>query len=164
MYRLRMESCLLLSSALLAGCSEGNTPTAPAARPLAATAAVERPYTWSLACKGTYSVHVYASWDWTYTDASGTVTVIPGYGGSGIFCPPDQNNRGVRPAQANGFRATVGDRSDSWSFDPAGSFKAQLKGSASSFNLQDPRCDPLSRNNPGVCYTLKETGTVSVGS
>ena len=51
MYRLRMESCLLLGTALLAGCSDRNTATAPSARPLAATAAlVDRPFTWTFTC------------------------------------------------------------------------------------------------------------------
>ena len=39
MYRLRMESTLLLTAALLAACSDRDTPSAPSTRPLAATAA-----------------------------------------------------------------------------------------------------------------------------
>ena len=162
MSRLRMKSCVLLAASL-AACSDRSTPTAPAARPSAAASGGDHSsYTWSLMCNGTYYI-TNTSWDWTYTDVSGTVTVIPGYGGSGMFCPPNQSNKGVRPAQANGFRATVGDRSDSWSFDPAGSFKAQLKGSAYGWNFQDPRCDIFSPHNPSQC-TLKETATLTVGS
>src|SRR2546427_11865534 len=66
MYRLQMESCLLLGAALLAACSDRNTPTAPAARPLAATAAalVDRPYTWSFTCHSNkiWTIGVYAGW------------------------------------------------------------------------------------------------------
>src|SRR3989441_6560091 len=40
MYRLRMGLCPLIGAALLAGCTDPNTPTAPSTRPLAATAAV----------------------------------------------------------------------------------------------------------------------------
>ena len=40
---LRMQSCLLLGAALLAGCSERNTATAPAARPLAARSGGGKP-------------------------------------------------------------------------------------------------------------------------
>jgi len=38
MYRLRMESHLLLAAALVAACSDRDTPSAPSTRPLAATA------------------------------------------------------------------------------------------------------------------------------
>ena len=49
MYRLRMESCLLLPAASLTACSDHNTPTARLAGPLAATATLtDRPYTWTL--------------------------------------------------------------------------------------------------------------------
>src|SRR2546422_4388860 len=67
MYRLRMESSLLLGAAFLAGCSDRNTPTAPSVRPLAATTAlVDRPYTWSFTCHSnkTWTIGVYAGWSW----------------------------------------------------------------------------------------------------
>lgn len=129
MYRLRMESCLVLGAALLAGCSERNTPTLLAPRPLAATAAVDRPYTWSFTCNGSGTIG--ATWDWTYTDdASGAMTVISHYDS---WCPPDQSNDPsnppVRPGQANGFTATVGEDKQSFRFDPAGPFTATVKGS-----------------------------------
>src|SRR5439155_16751000 len=62
---LRMESCLLLGAAVLAACSDRNTPTAPSARPLAATAAVERPYTWSFTCQSPkLDFGITARWWW----------------------------------------------------------------------------------------------------
>ncbi len=123
---LRMQSCLLLGAALLAACSERNTPTAPSSRLLAATTAVDRPYTWSFTChSGQPGITINASWDWTENG-----TVISGYGGY-VWCTPgnDLSGSGVRPANANGFTADVGDNSNSWTFDPAGPFTATLKGS-----------------------------------
>ena len=122
MYRLRLGSCLPLGAALLVGCSDHNTPTAPSARPLAATAAlVDRPYTWSFTCQG--NLDIWASWYWT---ENGT----PITSGSSV-CVGDQSlsGTGVRPANANGFTAQVGNNSQSWTFDPAGPFKAGLSGS-----------------------------------
>ena len=122
----RMQSCLVLSAALLAACSERNTLTAPSARPLTAIAAlVDRPYTWSFTCHSGQPASIPASWDWTDNG-----TVISGYGGY-VWCTPgnDLSGSGVRPANANGFTADVGDNSNSWTFDPAGPFTATLKGS-----------------------------------
>ena len=128
MYRLQMESCLLLGAALLAACSDRNTPTAPVARPLAATATlVDRPYTWSFTCHGENFID--AAWWWTENGtavASATAT-----------CAYDQSvgGTGVRPANANGFTACVGwsknwgAECNSWTFDPAGPFGATLTGS-----------------------------------
>src|SRR2546422_1116391 len=49
MYRPQAQSALLLGAALLAACSDRNTPTARLAGPLAATATLaDRPYTWTL--------------------------------------------------------------------------------------------------------------------
>jgi len=128
MCRLRMESCLLLGAALLAGCSDRNTPTAPSARPLAATAAlVDRPYTWSFTCHG--ETLIYATWWWT---ENGTAVASASVG-----CLYDESfsGTGVRPANANGFTACVGlgkslgAECKSWTFDPAGPFGATLTGS-----------------------------------
>src|SRR5712692_4014537 len=100
MYRLRIESCLLLGAALLAGCSDRNALTAPSARPLAGTAAlVDRPYTWSFKCNGDGGI--WATWSWTENG-----TVLASLGGE-CFGSGQLSGTGVRPATANGFTATV---------------------------------------------------------
>ena len=129
MYRLRIESCLLLGPALLAACSDRSVPTGPPVRPLAATTAVDRPYTWSLKCSGDWPSD--ANWFWT--DASGAPIGTPGSVPSG--CVPGQTVSGgdVRPAAADGFFASVGwpiPNTKTWTFDPSGSFKALLKGTS----------------------------------
>ena len=74
MYPLRMRTKLLLGVALLAGCSESNTPSAPSGHPLAATAsAVDgQLYEWTVKCSGELSS--YASWSWT--TALGTMGTV----------------------------------------------------------------------------------------
>jgi len=155
MYRVRMEFCLLLGAALLVGCSDRNTPTAPTVRALAVTAAVDRPYTWSLECSGEWPSGV--SWFWT--DASGAPIGTAGSAG----CVPGQTltGSGVRPAAATGFSACVnGDNCPhTWSFDPAGPFKAQLKGSSKFY-----RCDPPMGSRRGHCYWVNSTATLNVAS
>ncbi len=122
MYRLRMGLCLVLGAAALAGCSDRNALTAPSARPLASTVAlVDRPYTWSFTCSGDGSIG--ATWSWTQ---DGTVIAS---GSTGCFGNSGDGGTGVRPANANGFTAQVGSNSTSWTFDPAGPFKASLNGS-----------------------------------
>jgi len=55
---------------------------------------------------------------------------------AGLFCSlncgGDEtfSGTGVRPANSNGFTADVGTNSQTWTFDPAGPFKASLSGSA----------------------------------
>jgi len=118
----RITVNLLLAAALLAACSDRNALTTPSARPVAATAAlVDRPYTWSFTCHGGFVLG--AQWSWTEND----VAIASGSAG----CSGDQNlsGTGVRPANANGFTAQVGYDSKSWTFDPAGPFKASLSGS-----------------------------------
>jgi len=142
MYRLRMESCLLLGAALLGGCSDRNTPTAPLARPLAATTAVDRPYAWSLTCSGDY--YMYASWHWTLNGAWITSDYMMCSGEGKL------SNTGVRPANADGFTATVGQHTHTWKFDPAGPFTGTLSGNATS------------RGRGG--WNPKEVGTLTVDS
>ena len=147
MSRLRMESVLLLVAALLTGCSDRNALTAPSARPLAETAAlVDQPYTWSLTCNG--DGFIPAGWSWT---ENGIVLTSSSAGCSGSG---QVNGTGVRPAAANGFTATVGDNSKSWTFDPAGPFKASLSGSVGGHTR---KCHDLFCN-------LKESGQLSVDS
>ena len=153
MYRLRMESSLLLGAALLAGCGEGNTPAAPSIGVGLATTAVllERPYTWSFKCNG--DGEIWATWSWT---ENGTVlgTISVGCSGSGQF-----SGTGVRPATANGFTASVaglgGGNSKSWTFDPAGPFKANLSASIGGGGGKN--------NCPFGCFP-KESGQLSVAS
>jgi len=82
---------------------------------------VDRPYTWSFTCHGGFVLG--AQWSWTENG----VAIASGSAG----CSGDQNlsGTGVRPANANGFTAQVGYDSKSWTFDPAGPFKASLSGS-----------------------------------
>ena len=113
---------LLFGIAVLAACSERNVVTAPSARPLTATAAlVDRLYTWTLTCQGK-SV-LFAQWSWTENGVA--------IASESASCAYDEtvSGTGVRPANANGFTAEVGSNSKSWTFDPAGPFKASLSGS-----------------------------------
>ena len=108
----------------LSGCSEPNTPTAPSADAVALNPAGfigDRPYTWSFTCHGGWVL--FNQWSWTQDG----VAIASGSAG----CSGDQNlsGTGVRPANANGFTAQVGYDSKSWTFDPAGPFKASLSGS-----------------------------------
>lgn len=146
MYRLRMESCVLLGVVLMAGCSDRNALTAPSARLVAETAAlVDRPYSWSFNCNG--DGFIQASWSWT---ENGVVLASSSAGCSGSG---QVNGTGVRPAMANGFTATVWDNSKSWTFDPAGPFKASLSGSAGG---RTRKCHDLCGG--------KESGQLSVDS
>ena len=142
---IRKAGGLLLAAAFLAACSDRNALTAPSARPLAGTAAlVDRPYTWSFTCHGGWSIS--AAWDWTQ---NGTVIAS-----GSAFCVGDQRftATGVRPATANGFRAYVGVDSKSWTFDPAGPFKASLGSSVG--------------GTGGHCFVClhQETGKLTVDS
>src|SRR5436309_15209164 len=75
MYRLRMESCLLLGAALLAGCTDRSTPTAPSAPPLAApTALVDRPYTWRFTAQAGKAWRAAPSAKWSRAGPDGTTT------------------------------------------------------------------------------------------
>ena len=147
MSRLRMGLCPLLGAALLAGCSDRSAFTAPSARPLAGTAAlVDRPYTWSFKCNG--DGLLLATWSWT---ENGTVLASSS---ADCFGSDQLSGTGVRPGTANGFTATVGDNSKSWTFDPAGPFKASLSGSVGGHTR---KCHDLFCN-------IKESGQLSVDS
>jgi len=142
---IRKAGGLLLGAALLAGCSDRKALTAPSARPLAATAAlVDRPYTWSFKCNGHWTI--IAQWYWTENG----LAIASG----GASCGADEtlSGTGVRPANANGFTANVGDNSKSWTFDPAGPFKASLSGSSGGSTRHCFICVP------------KENGQLSVDS
>ena len=122
MYRHRIELCLLLGTASLAGCSDRNTPTAPSTHPLAATVARK---------------HV-------------AIARIMGDAGRMTY-----TGTGIRPGTANGFTATVGDDTQSWTFDPAGPFKASLTGSWGT-TTNGGHCF--------VCFKTKATGKLTVDS
>jgi hypothetical protein len=122
MYGLRMGLCPLIGVALLAACSDRNPLTASSTRPLAGTAAlVDRPYTWSFQCNGDGGIS--ATWSWT---ENGTVLASSS---ADCFGSGQLSGTGARPAIANGFTATVGRDSQSWTFDSTGPFKASLNGS-----------------------------------
>ncbi len=160
MYRLRTESCLLLGAALLAGCSERNTPTSPPAQPLAAASGADHStYTWSLACSGNSGSS--ASWYWT--DKYGTRI-----GDMSESCVPSSSPisaSGVpRPADATGFSACVnGDgvyngACSTWTVVPGSAFSAQLKGTAT---FKYPFC---SKHHCGGQWDVKMTATLNVDS
>src|SRR2546426_6179191 len=98
MYALRTESALLLGVALLAGCAEGKTPTAPVVGSLTAaqTGGDHSSYTWNLSCSG--DGESYANWYWTH---AGTITGTAGSAG----CFPGGATGGghARPSGAGGF-------------------------------------------------------------
>ena len=128
MYPLRMESCLLLGAALLAGCSERNTPTAPSAD---AVALASRPYTWNLKCIGDFGS--WARWWWTVGGTAVTDTTVGCSSGQTV------SGSGVRPVSADGFMASVNCcNPTTWTFDAAGPFKAQLKRICLFVELQRP--------------------------
>jgi len=148
MHPLRMESALLLGAALLAACSEQNTPTAPSAVALVAATSVvgDRPYSWSLTCqsssKDTY-VAITADWRWTENGVAiiGTETSATCF--PNLTPQRTVGGAGLRPTNANGFTACVGFDCQSWTFDPAGSFGARLNGSSRVFR---PGCsDPYDK-------------------
>jgi hypothetical protein len=149
MYRLRMQCCLLLAASL-AACSDQNTPTAPAARPLAATAAVDRPYTWSFTCQSpALAFGITAKWWWLENgvEIAGTRLERSCWGHSTV------SGSGTRLGNANGFTACVGQTPcQNWTFDPSGPFKAQLKGT-----LEYTTCSP-------TCTTWKSWGMLRVES
>ena len=151
----------LLGVALLWGCSERSQPTALRSNADLNAAGVigDRPYTWSLKCSGDFSSA--ASWSWTTGG-----TPIAGATGAVDFCFPGQivSGGGVRPALADGFNACVNYRTcQSWSFDPTGAFKAQLKGDISSWNwVRCGQFDPF-QSHPASCFN-KATATLHVES
>jgi len=154
MYSRRMQSCLLLGAALLAACSERNAPTSPLARPLAATAAlVDRPYTWTFKCQDKKSAKDL-SMDYSFAWTENTVVISGTEKSYGHPCSAGPfTGVGVRPGTANGFTACVASTCQSWSFDPAGSFSAQLQGTAYTVTCSTRQC-----------FYVKIDGTLTVAS
>ena len=141
MYRLRMESCVLLGAALLAACSDRSTPTAPSVRPLAASTTDHSSYTWTFTCedKSLKGWGMDYSLAWTETTVQNGVenTVVLSKQTYYHFCSDGRfTGTGARPAMANGFTGCVGSNPldpswtcRSWRFDPAGAFSATVTGS-----------------------------------
>ena len=153
MYRLRMESSLVVGAALLAGCSEPNTSTAPSAPPLVATAtAVDgQLYEWSVKCSGDLSS--YASWSWkTPLGTTGAMSKTCSSSTSPI------TRQAVRPAAADSFSACVNGTCQKWGVDPARTFTAQLKGSFKTWE-----CWPSMGSRRGHCGWVTGTATLNVG-
>jgi len=71
---------------------------------------------------------LFAQWSWTQNG------VPIASGSANRSGDQDLSGTGVRPADANGFTAAVGfDDSKSWTFGPAGPFKASLGSSVGGF-------------------------------
>lgn len=122
---------LLVGVVVVGGCDR-NVPTAPRSNAAAAVLPAisgNRPYTWSVKCAAHDPLGPggsIASWSWTAAGASITGTEMS------VTCFPDTSpvtGSGTRPTSANGFSACVNTTCQSWTFDPAGAFQAQLKGS-----------------------------------
>src|SRR2546426_12302661 len=124
---------LVVSIAVLAGCTERSAMTAPWTSPAVLSAAGfigDRPYTWRMKCSGEDKIYgpaaSTASWSWTAAGASIAGTEMS------ITCWPNTSpisGTGTRPASADGFSACVNKTCQTWTFDAAGVFKAQLNGS-----------------------------------
>jgi len=139
---------LLALAGAVTGCSERTAATAPLADAVALNPAGfigDRPYTWSFKCNGNSGI--LAGWSWT---ENGTVLVS-----SSAYCSGNGqlSGTGVRPAAANGFTATVGNNSKSWTFDPAGPFTASLSDSSGGSN-----------RHCSLFCNQKESGQLSVDS
>lgn len=148
----------LFGAALIAACSERQSviaPTTNADVSLLAELVGDRPYTWSFKCNGSNAYDaIRARWHWAMDGVA-----IAG-GDSSAYCNGDVHEvtgTGTRPANANGFGACVGNGGpgmtcQSWTFDPASAFSAQLKGSAYSCGWGFP------------CRIVKISGTLKVDS
>ena len=114
------------------------------ARPLAATASWTGRTHGRSRVAGDYRINV--SWHWMQNGAWITSDYVdcPANGQSQL------RNTGVRPANADGFTATVGQHTHTWTFDPAGPFTATLSGNQSG------------RGRGG--WNPKEDGTLTVES
>lgn len=139
---------------------------------LAAPVLAARTYTWTLDCKGASGIlagdgSANVRWDWMQ---DGQVIAGAG-GGASCFGTMTVSGGGDRPANANGFTATLSvivcssvecnSNSDSVtrSFDPAGSFKATLSSSVSVVVGLSPGYDCLHRCHfkagESAMFTLK---------
>ena len=159
-------SGILAIAAVLAGCSEGIATTAPSASSvaLAPTSFIgDRPYTWSVKCAGALTAS--ASWSWMSVG-----TPIAGTQMS-VTCDPTSSPSsgvGTRPAAADGFTACVNvdgvnyGTCQTWTFDPAGAFKAQLKDSDEIYDFN--RCGFTWHGHQGNNCYLNATATLTVDS
>lgn len=132
---------------LIAACAEPSGPHGSALAPSdEVTATVsEGPYTWSLSCQSSSYTNgggISANWSWTENGVTILGTAQNAFCSPGFTLNNKVSGSGVRPANANGFLACVGNSNcanwTSRTFDPSGSFKAQQKGSVSWY------CDPFS--------------------
>ena len=155
MCRLRIKFCLLLGAALLGGCSDRDAPTAPVAGSLAApqSGADHSSYTWNLSCSGDGASG--ANWYWTKvgTVIGTQVSVTCWFSGS-------TGGADARPADADGFVASVNGASQAWTVVPGTAFSAQLKGT---YTWLDIQCSFLGRGGDGKCKR-SATGTLKIDS
>jgi len=171
----RLSIALTVAGALLSlSCGDSSTgisrtaPVADAVTPSPAGLIGDRSYTWSLKCSGDLSSS--ASWSWTAAGVpiAGTEASTNCSAGTAI------SGAGTRPAAADGFSACVDANGvnywsygtcQTWTFDPAGAFKAQLKDSDQVYDFN--RCGfSWGRGHGGNgnnCW-LKATGTLAVDS
>ena len=154
MHRLRMESCLLAGAALLGGCSDRNTPTAPVVGSLAAaqSGGDHSSYTWNLSCSGDGAS--WANWYWT---KAGTITGTAA--SATCWFSGSTGGADARPADADGFFASVNGTSQAWTVVPGTAFSAQLKGT---YTWLDLNCS-LAGGGPGKCKR-SATGTLRIDS
>jgi hypothetical protein len=160
----RIHTAALLGVALLAACSERQDATAPTtdAVPLASSATIaDRPYTWSVKCSSPDGSNYGSNASWAWTTAGLTIVGTS----VAVSCFPaisPLSGVGTRPAAADGFTACVNGICQNWTFDPAGAFKAQLKGS---YKVAYPLgCDPFSRGGPNQCTYKTVSATLVVES
>ena len=149
---IRIAGTVFLTALLVAGCSDRNTPTAPAAGPLAAASSGgdHSSYTWNLSCSG--DGESYANWYWTH---AGTTT-----GTGSAWCFPGGSTSGTdaRPADADGFFASVNGTSQVWTVVPGTAFSAQLMGTLTWVDLQ---CSFFGQGGDGKCKrSIKGTLTI----
>ena len=153
MYSLRMQSCLMLGAALMAACSERNALTAPVAGLVAAgkSGGDHSRYTSTLSCSGDGPTG--ANWYWT---KAGTSTGTPG--SATCWFNGSTSGTDVRPADADGFFASVNGTSQVWTVVPGTAFSAQLTGTLTWVDLQ---CSFFGQGGDGKCKrSIKGTLTI----
>jgi hypothetical protein len=167
MHSRTMAGILVVAAFVAAACSERNTLVGPSSNAVALSPAGfigDRPYSWSLKCDG--DLNASASWSWT---AAG----IPIAGTEmSVSCDPVNspiNGTGTRPAAADGFSACVDVTGvnyatcQSWTFDPTGAFKTQLKDADQVYDFY--RCGfTWGRGHQGNNCFIKGTATLTVDS
>src|SRR3989442_1169561 len=150
----------VLAAAFVAACAQRDSVTAPSANAVVLSPAGFRgagPSPWKVTGSShdlPFTLGVDVGWVWLSGGVAITAT------SRSVVCHPDVastlSGSDVRPAAADGFFAFVGwptPNTKTWSFDPSGPFKVQLKGTS-----VQTICDMVS------CTQLKSSGTLKVES